>query len=451
MRNSFTPTNPTRIDYTSVEQLPNAGASVVFSVDSTQVFKEDTEIAPITLTDGTQYMPWGADDNLPYHILELIEKDETLSTCQMFNAEICYGNGLQYNTDACNASVKSEIDDFLLANSLSSYFLGVSQDFKHFGWSVTVIILDNEGKHIVGIQRKEVIYCRFSVADKSGVPDFILYGNWKKVGINADEIEKIPLLSPYSPWLDLAQRMNLTTVPGASPSGKRCHDRKFAIVTRVPTPDSTYYPIPYYASLFKGKWYNIKQLIGVAKEAKLRNSAPIKYHIEISQKYWDGIFKRERITDHKKMQERVVEEKRQIIDFLTGAENSGKALFSTFYVNPTGEEQHDVVINKIETDKEGGDWASDIQEAINMFCFTMRVHSNLVGSVPGKSQSNNSGSDKRELYTIAQALQKPYHDLLFTVHRIIIKFNQWSGAFPECPFIQLTTLDENKDAKLVSP
>lgn len=42
---------------------------------------------------------------------------------------------------------------------------------------------------------------------------------------------------------------------------------------------------------------------------------------------------------------------------------------------------------------------------MNMMCFTMRVHSNLVGSVPGKSQTNNSGSDKRELYTIAQALQ----------------------------------------------
>jgi len=70
--------------------------------------------------------------------------------------------------------------------------------------------------------------------------------------------------------------------------------------------------------------------------------------------------------------------------------------------------------------------------------------------VPGKSQSNNSGSDKRELYTIAQALQKPYHDLLFTVHRIIIKFNKWVGVTPDCPFIQLTTLDENKDAKKVS-
>ena len=218
----------------------------------------------------------------------------------------------------------------------------------------------------------------------------------------------------------------------------------------MPTPDSTYYPIPYYASLFKGKWYNIKQLIGMAKEAKLKNSAPIKYQIEVSAKYWENIFKRERITDPKRMQERVIEEKRRIIDFLTGAENSGKALFSTFYISPNGEVQHEVVINKIDSDKEGGDWATDIQEAVNMFCFTMRVHSNLVGSVPGKSQSNNSGSDKRELYTIAQALQKPYHDLMFHTHHIIMKFNQWVGAFPSCPFIQLTTLDEGVDAKMVS-
>ena len=432
--------NTAPVVFSSVELLPDARGSVAFTVDSSQVFREDVDMVPVRLSDSLSYMPWGADNQMPYGVLDLIEKDETLSTCQMFNAEICYGNGLQYNTDACTASIKEQVSDFLLANNLASYFLGVCQDFKHFGWAVSVIILDKEGKHIVGLHRKEACYCRFSPANKHGIIENVLYANWKKSISSLDDVEVIALLNTESPWIDLQARME-----------KHTHLRKFAVVSRVPTPDSTYYPIPYYASLFRGKWYNIKQLIGMAKEAKLKNSAPIKYHIEVSERYWTNIFKRERITDQKKMQERVVEEKRKIIDFLTGAENSGKALFSTFYVSPTGEEQHEVVINNIEDgSKEGGDWATDIQEAVNMFCFTMRVHSNLVGSVPGKSQSNNSGSDKRELYTIAQALQKPYHDLLFTVHRIIMKFNQWKDAFPECPFIQLTTLDENKDAKQVS-
>lgn len=144
--------------------------------------------------------------------------------------------------------------------------------------------------------------------------------------------------------------------------------------------------------------------------------------------------------------------KREMMEFLTDHENSGAVLFSGKNISPDGKgESSDIVVNPIDSKtKEGGDWESDIAEAVNMVCFTMRVHSNLVGSVPGKAQTNNSGSDKRELYTIAQALQKPYHDLLFIVHDIIIRYNGWKEVHPDCPFIQLTTLDEHADAKEVT-
>ena len=422
---------------TGVNDLPGYHAVAAFTTKSSEVFKDAEEISPRHVSDKVSYMPWGADDQMPYDIINLIESDETLSTCQMFNAEVCYGSGLVYQTDEmCKRNVVNEVEEFFLDNDMASYFLGVCQDFKHFGFAVSVIILNEQGNKVVRVLRKEACYVRFAPANKEGVIPQVLYANWRN-SVRAEQVEVIPLLNPQSSWTDLQAQVK---------KGKR----KFAVVSRVPTPDSTYYPIPYYASLFKGKWYNIKQLIGVAKEAKLKNSAPIKYHIEIAKSFWSNIFKAEGITDRVKQQERVNEEKDNIINFLTGMENSGKVLFSEFYVSPNGEEQHDVVINKIETDKEGGDWATDIIEAVNMMCFTMRVHSNLVGSVPGKSQTNNSGSDKRELYTIAQALQKPYHDLLFNVHRLIIRFNKWDGAYPDCPFIQLTTLDENKDAKQVS-
>ena len=426
--------------FNSVEVIPDSKAGVAFTSKSSEVFKEDQDILPIKIDEGYEYMPWGADNMMPYEILDLIEKDETLSTCQIFNAEVCYGNGLVYDTAAATAEVSQQVDDFLIDNDIPSYFLGVCQDFKHFGFAVSVIILNSDGTKVVRILRKETCYCRFAPAKSDGYIPYILYANWRKCITRKEEVEKIELLNQQSPWSDLKERM----------ASKKIKTRKYAIVSKVPTPDSTYYPIPYYAALFKGKWYDIKQLIGMAKEAKLKNSAPIKYHIEIANRFWDGIFKAEGITDRKKQQERVVEEKEKIISFLTGMENSGKVLFSTFYISPDGKEQHDVVINKVETDKEGGDWSTDIIEAVNMVCFTMRVHSNLVGSVPGKSQSNNSGSDKRELYIIAQALQKPYHDLLFTVHNIIIRFNGWTGVKPDCPFIMPTTLDENRDAKLVT-
>ena len=427
------------LNFNSVEDLPGFNARAAFTVNSQSVFKEDVDIVPTIVDDRLSYMPWGGDNQMPFDILSLVEKDETLATCQIFNAEVCYGSGLRYDTSVASASVKNEVEDFLLDNDLPAYFLGVSQDFKHFGFAVSVLILNEDGTKVVRLLRKEACYCRFAPADASGKIPSVLYANWRKCISSRKDIEVIDLLDPASPWRDLQDKL-----------AKKSKIRKFAIVSRIPTVDSTYYPIPYYAALFKGKWYNIKQLIGIAKEAKLKNSAPIKYHIEVGAKYWESIFRAEGITDRRKQQERIVREKQTILDFLTGAENSGKAWFSTFYVTPDGKEQHDVVINKIDDSKEGGDWETDIQEAINMICFTMRVHSNLVGSVPGKAQTNNSGSDKRELYTIAQALQKPYHDLLFTVHRILIKFNNWQGVTVDVPFIQLTTLDEHQDAKQVT-
>ena len=444
-----------RRDYSfnSVEVIPDLQASAAFTAKSSEVFKEQSDMNPMKIAEGYEYIPWGADNQMPYKILELIESDETLSTCQLFNAEVCYGSGLVYDMTEAKRTVQLEVKDYLMDNDIPSYFLGVCQDLKHFAFCVSVIILNGDGSQIVRILRKEACYCRFAPAEKDGRIPYLLYANWRKSISSKDDVEKIELLDFHSPWCDLQERLGKSSTCPSHPaahSHSKTKTRKFAIVSRVPTPDSTYYPIPYYGALFKGNWYNIKKLIGMAKEAKLKNSAPIKYHIEIANRYWDGIFKAEAITDRKKQMDRVVEEKEKIINFLTGMENSGKALFSTFYTTPDGKENHDVVINKVETDKEGGDWSTDIIEAVNMVCFTMRVHSNLVGSVPGKSQSNNSGSDKRELYTIAQALQKPYHDLLFTVHHIIIRYNEWEGVRPDCPFIMLSTLDENRDAKLVT-
>ena len=427
------------MNYNSVENMPTVMARAVFQVNSASVFKEDIDILPVSISDNLKYMPWGGDNNMPYDILQLIEDDETLSTCQIFNAEVCYGSGLVYNCDDADNVTREQVQEFLMDNDLASYFLGACQDLKHFGFAVSVVILSNDATKIVRVVRKEACYCRFAPADKYGRIPQVLYANWRKCVTDEKQVEAIELLDMAAPWHDQQVRL---------PSRTKC--RKFAVLSRVPTPDSTYYPIPHYASLFRGKWYNIKQLIGIAKESKLKNSAPIKYQIEISQKYWESIFRSEGITDRRKQQKRIVEEKQSILDFLTGAENSGKAWFSTFYVTPDGKEQHDVVIHKIEDSKEGGDWSTDIQEAVNMICFTMRVHSNLVGSVPGKAQTNNSGSDKRELYTIAHALQKPYHDLLFNVHRIIIRYNGWRGVRPDSPFIQLTTLDEHADAKKVT-
>lgn len=79
------------LNLSSVELLPNAKASAAFTVDGSKVFKEQQDIPLVVIDEGLLYIPWGADNQMPYEILNLIESDGTLSTCQMFNAEVCYG------------------------------------------------------------------------------------------------------------------------------------------------------------------------------------------------------------------------------------------------------------------------------------------------------------------------------------------------------------------------
>lgn len=435
-------------DCTSVETMPLSNARVLFVNKTMELFRDsgiyDTRMTP----DKKEYKSWGGDDQMPYNIIDLIEKDETVSTCQVFNAEVCYGAGLAYDTSGASASVADEVEEFLLDNPLPEYFLGVCQDMMHFNFAVSVIILNADGSKIVELHRKPACYCRFSPADPdTGKPKKIIFGPFRDYQPQ-DKFEEIELLDPRSPWRDLEQRMGHR----ASIGKDSANCRKFAILSRFPGVDSPYYPIPHYAALFKGSWYNIKRLIGEAKQSKLKNAAPIKYVIEISQRYWDNLWMQEKISSPEAQRKRMAEKKREMMEFLTDHENTGSVLFTGKSISIDGKgENPDVTVVPIDSKtKEGGDWESDIAEAVNMVCFTMRVHSNLVGSVPGKSQTNNSGSDKRELYTIAQALKKPYRDLLFLPHQIIIRYNGWENVRPDCPFMQLTTLDEHQDAKQVT-
>ena len=72
---------------------------------------------------------------------------------------------------------------------------------------------------------------RFAPANNEGVIPQVLYAN-RRNSVRAEDVEVIPLLNPHSPWTDLQ---------GQGKKGRR----KFAVVSRVPTPGHTYYPIPY--------------------------------------------------------------------------------------------------------------------------------------------------------------------------------------------------------------
>lgn len=428
-----------------IVSAPLAQVAEVSAVgDSETVFDEDGIISPLAVDAGGvtyKYAPFGKDNLLPYKLISKIQHSTVMSQNKFFNILACYGQGFRLVDAATRLAPQAEdVADFIQHNALPKFFLEQITDLKTFYFSVAVVLLNRAGDKIVGLRHKEACYCRFEMASKGKI-NHVLYANWRFT-THPKDVEVIPLLDDLDPLGDLKAKMD---------GRKRLRDRKFAIVTRFPTLGFQYYPIPYYSAVFRDGWYDISQLIGIGKRAKLKNTSSVSYHVEIHREYWRDLFRTEHITDREKQQERINKEKKNIENFLLGIQNQGKVWISGYYSSPDGKgETHLVRITRVDGTTAGGDYSSDIEEANNVLAYADNTHPNLIGAAPGKSGMNNSGSDKRELFTLKQSLEKAFKDLLRTSIDVIIGYNGWKGKVDlEMPMVLLTTLDKNTDAKEV--
>ena len=418
------------------------------------------EPMPVKANDGNTYdvIPWGANNQLPYHLKEKVEQNSVLSQDKFFNLLTCYGRGVEYMDSSTRGSKKpmpttdKEIRRFFLRNNLKRFFAEQITDLKYYFFCVCVVILNRERSKIVRLVHKDACNIRFEKADEMGHINHVFFADWEG-NDQPEDVEVIPLLDEYDPLGDLLARTGkekdrlgvFTKIP--------LRFTKFAIVCRIPTVGCQYYPIPYWSATLRDGWYEIYSLLTKAKKAKLKNGSNIRYHVEINTKFWEDRARQKGISpgtdEFVEMKNKFIEELKK---YLAGSENSDKMFWSEFEtLLPTGDEQHYVKINVVDTSKAGNEYNDDVAEVSNVLAYSDNVHPNLAGATPGKSQMNNSGSDKRELFTMKQALETLPHDMMMTVHNTIIYYNSWEDkVYPDVPIILLTTLDKNTDAKEVS-
>ena len=426
----------------------NEKFAAVITEDTRRIFDYE-EVKPADVKDGFRGMvPWGEENEQPYQMLEKIRDDEVMSSNMWFNITTAYGRGFEVTENGQPLSDK-EKKKFFLRNNMVKYWAEQFSDIKHFFFSVLVLILDREGKQIVQIRHKEAINCRFETCNpKTGKIEHVFFASWKENPKN-DDIEAIPLLDEDDPISDLMVRMGREPNPKNGKTEKPVKDRIFALVNRIPTPGQKYYPFPYYASTFNSGWAKLKAMIPVAKIAKMTNGMVIKYMVELHKDYFPKLFSSENITDPEKRKARKTLEINNIKNFLSGIDNQNKSWFSTYYIDPNGKEQRMVRIERVGGEKEGGDYIEDAEEAANIVCYAQGVHPSLIGAVPGKTKGSFSGSDKRELFTMKQALERMPRDIMMFPYYVLNEFNGWDLEY-DIPDLMLTTLDEKTDAKEVT-
>ena len=440
---------------THIIDIPRA-QSLAGAVTSGEAFSSPEKYGEMPITVGKKeytIIQWGSDNQLPYQIRDKIERNSVMSQNKFFNTLTCYGRGLEYMDRATMGdktpmpTQDNEIRIWLMRNRLKMFFAEQVVDLKYYFFTVAVIILNRNRKLIVNVVHKDASQCRFEKADKqTGRPMHVFYADWKDNN-NPDDIEVIPLLDERDPWGDLMARTgHRDYVDSDHFPDKEC---KYALVCKIPTPGCQYYPIPAYSAVFRDGWYDIYGLLTAAKKAKIKNGQNIRYHVEINVDFWTERARSKGITIGS---DEYVEMKNQFIEnlkrYFAGSENSDKLIWSEFEALLDGKEKHYIKINTVDTSKAGNEYNDDVAEAANVLCYDDNVHPNLAGATPGKSQMNNSGSDKRELFTMKQALETLSHDVLMQVHQVIVWFNGWQDkVVPVVPMILLTTLDKNTDAK----
>lgn len=422
--------------------------------DTITVYDEDEwyNTMPLTIRGKEyKYVQYGMDDMLPFQLLKLTGDNLVMSRCMEFNVVCSYGQGARFvSRDDGTDVTEPEIRDFCLRNSLHRLFMEQVTDFQRFGFSVVALILSRDGKRVARLRHKDACFCRMEAADRRGRVRHVFYGDFRPGHFDPDRVEVLELLDPWDPLGDLMVRMGRERDPDTGKYRKQEETRKFAMLVKQPVAGCPYYPIPPYSSVFRDAWYDIYSLIGKGKKALIKNTSAPRVQIEVHSEYWNMVCDLENIIDPAARVRRIEQEKRNIVDFVTGPDNAGKALISGYYIDPNGKEARMVRVYDLnEGRKQGGDWSEDSAEASNFICFAMGVHPNLVGATPGKSQMNNSGSDKRELFTLKQVIEKPTRDLLCAPYHVVLHYNGWDkrGITVDVPMLVLTTLDENTDLK----
>ncbi len=427
--------------------IDNQEFAALFVEDSKRVFDYE-EANPIKAKEGfLGYVPWGSDNELPYTILEKVRNDESMSSNMWFNINTAYGRGFTATNEDGSKIVAPDIKKFFRRNNMVKFWSEQFTDIKHFFFSVFVIILDNEGNRIVQIRHKEAINCRFETCNDNGDIEHVFYADWKNKPKD-DAIDAFPLLDMDDPVGDLMVRLGKEEDPSTGKKEEPTKDRIFAIVNRIPTAGEKYYPFPAYAATFNSGWYDIKQMIPVAKKAKMKNGMFLRYIVYLHKDYFAKLYDAEKITDPQKRKERQTQEITNIKSFLSSEENAGKQWTSSYYIDPNGQEIKMVKIERIDKDKEGGDWIEDSEEASNIVSYAMSVHPSLVGSSPGKNKSIN-GTEARELFTMKQAMERLTRDLMIQPFYMLNDVNGWDLEY-DIPDLMLTTLDQKTDAKEVS-
>jgi len=436
------------MDIGGITVLPEYQA--IFAPDSSDKFTVPTS----TVTVGKNiYVPWGEDNMLPMDVMSKIGKSEVVGANLDHNIKLAYGQGVKPMIRVVDGKetylqpcTDERVLNFMEDNDIAGYFLEQCTDMNAFYNVFPEIVLTKDFKSVYSLRHKEAAFSRWAIADKV-TGNIIKHGYSPKWGDGANEQNTVVsnVLDRYNPFADLTTRIEKRSV--------KIGEARFIIPVNFPTPGKIYYQEPPYWSIFKSGSYDYSQMLWEFKKLLMKQGIAIRYIIYISDKYWEQIFKDEKIdtSNPEKVIARKELEKTRFRDFLGSDKNAGKGIMALKKMTPSGNsvvEEKYVTVEAIPSSMKGGEFLEDSSEVSNLMSYAMGVFTQLVATPPGKNTGSLSGSDVREKYMVKAAMMSPLRDRLLKPLYFVKRFNNWPKDLVfTVPDYEFTTLDVNKSGK----
>ncbi|HVW97502.1 MAG TPA: hypothetical protein VHA56_16130 [Mucilaginibacter sp.] len=392
---------------------------------------------------------WGNDNNYPKRVIEMAMQSPELLALIDFMVTVLYGDGVGYEvysgldtkgTHTWKPGFDPEVEDWLAMNDIQNYFLELVMDQVWFNHGFTELIKNKKSNYIAQVAHQEAAFCRFGKQNPAtGYNDMVyINANWPAASMYDALTTPVPVLDTRDIYA--AQRF--------------LQSRKFKSVfpTNYPSPGSLIYQLPGWHALFSSKWFDISKLIPILKHALMKFQMTIKYLMEVPEEFWkiqarDRNMSWETMTPVEKSNLKKLV-KKEMDKFLTGAENTGKTLLTTFGWDKVNKVKIPGVSITVLDDKlQDGKYIMDSKEASGQFARAFTIPQPLMGPISAGDMGAGSGTDARVHWNMLNARMKSRKVRNLGALNFVARCNQWPTRMPGFRFyvkdIVMDTLDVN--------
>lgn len=391
---------------------------------------------------------WGSNNSYPQDVLKAISKNGAAEQSLKLRASAHYGNGLRFFKEEYTEGKKSitlmgdddlpeELRAFRKTSYLNRFWKESILDLEALSIAFPEYILSADYKKITRVKRQQAANCRFeSMNDDGEIGHIYISTKWED-GVNLDDEKYVGKTAYVDPYLSVEEVRDLCKKKGI---------RKFIRPTLHPLTTSSYYPSTSWHSVYKNGWVEVTSFVAQLKKKMFENQSIIIYHIEVTIDYFENKYGPKWFDFTTKQQDEKREELLESLDNrLSGTDNTHKSLLTVRYKDDAGNYVDGVTIKAIDNKIKDGAYLPEASAGNSEILFAFGVDPTLIGhGVPGGKMGGGGGSDKREAFTILNALMKTPREFTLEIWDFLQEYNGWDSKIKAgFESTTLTTLDKN--------